>query len=320
MRAPPEFESCCAATADKVCAIVVSFFPDVATLRKLVTAALPQVDALVIVDNATSDDAFGKCCADLENDKTIILKQPVNIGLAAAFNRGIRWARERGFSHVLLLDQDSEPAQGMVETLLQAFSSPLAGSRIAAIGPRFHDAREDRFAPFVRFGFPVNRKIYDPGKEGLVACDFLISSGSLISLTALLDIGPMDESLFIDNIDLEWSFRATAKGYALIGVTATTMHHRLGRSRQRLPFGLGDIMVHDPIRLYYIMRNRLLLYRLPHTPALWIAQDLPRAAVKFLLFSTLIPPRMHNVRFMLAGLRDGLRGRRGPYHDRGRKR
>ena len=165
----------------------------------------------------------------------------------------------------------------------------------------------------MRIGFPVNRKIYSTGTDGLVDTDFLISSGSLIPLAVLDDIGAMDEGLFIDNVDLEWSFRARSKGYALVGVCAATMHHRLGHSRRQLPFGLGHIVVHDPIRLYYIMRNRLLLYRLPHTPAVWIAQDVPRVAIKFLLFSVLIRPRLHNVRFMLAGLRDGLLGRTGPF-------
>ena len=284
-----------------------------AALRRLVAATMPQVDALVVVDNGTSDAAFDEFCAHVENDKVVILKQPRNIGLAAAFNRGIAWARERGFSHVLLLDQDSEPAQGMVGALMQAFTASSSGRRIAAVGPRFHDAREDRYAPFVRIGFPVSRKIYNTGKDGLVDCDFLISSGSLIPLAVLDDIGAMDEGLFIDNVDLEWSFRASAKGYTLIGVCTTTMHHRLGHSRRQLPFGLGHIVVHDPIRLYYIMRNRLLLYRLPHTPAVWIAQDVPRVAVKFLLFSVLIRPRLRNVRFMMAGLRDGLIGRTGPF-------
>ncbi len=311
--APSEDQRTHEKTALKVCAIVVSFFPDIATLRRLFIATIPQVDALVVVDNGTSDAAFDEFCAYTENDKVVILKQPRNIGLAAAFNCGIAWARERGFSHVLLLDQDSEPAQGMVGALMQAFTASSSSRRVAAVGPRFHDAREDRYAPFVRIGFPVSRKIYSTGKDGLVDCDFLISSGSLIPLDVVDDIGAMDEGLFIDNVDLEWSFRALAKGYALIGVCTTTMHHRLGHSRRQLPFGLGRIVVHDPIRLYYIMRNRLLLYRLPHTPAVWIAQDVPRVAVKFLLFSVLIRPRPRNIRFMLAGLRDGLIGRTGPF-------
>jgi rhamnosyltransferase len=298
-------------TTCKVCAIVVSYFPDVTTLRRLFTATVPQVGALVIVDNGTSDTSFDGFCAQVKSDHIIILKQPRNIGLAAAFNCGIAWADKNGFSHVLLLDQDSEPAQGMVDTLMRSFSTASTGRKVAAVGPRFHDPRENRYAPFVRVGFPVNHKIYNTGKDGLVECDFLISSGSLIPLTALADIGTLDEGLFIDNVDLEWSFRARAKDYALIGVCTTTMHHHLGLSRRRLPFGLGHIVVHDPIRLYYIMRNRLLLYRLPHTPALWIAQDLPRVAVKFLLFALVAPPRLRNIRFMLTGLRDGLFGRRG---------
>ncbi|MCL5807656.1 MAG: glycosyltransferase family 2 protein [Deltaproteobacteria bacterium] len=311
--ASPETQSRHAISAHTVCAIVVSFFPDVAALRRLFAATLPQVDALVIADNGTSDAAFDGFCAHVESDKVVILKQCRNIGLAAAFNRGIAWARENGFSHVLLLDQDSEPVPGMVDALIQAFADSPARRRIAAVGPRFHDAREDRYAPFVRVGFPVNRKIFTPGKGGLVDCDFLISSGSLIPLVAIDDIGAMDEGLFIDNVDLEWSFRALAKGYALIGVCTTTMHHRLGQSRRRLPFGLGQFVVHDPIRLYYIMRNRLLLYHLPHTPAVWIVQDLPRVVFKFLLFTILVCPRRRNVRFMLTGLRDGLLGRSGPF-------
>jgi rhamnosyltransferase len=305
-----------APTAPKVCAIVVSFFPDIATFRRLFIATIPQVDALVVVDNGTSDAAFEGFCAQVESDRLVILNQHRNIGLAAAFNCGIAWARERGFSHVLLLDQDSEPAQGMVGALMQAFTSSSSGRRVAAVGPRFHDAREDRYAPFVRIGFPFNRKIYSMGTDGLVDADFLISSGSLIPLDAVDDIGEMEEGLFIDNVDLEWSFRARFKGYVLVGVGMATMHHRLGHGRWRLPFGLGHIVVHDPIRLYYIMRNRLLLYRLPHTPAVWIAQDMPRVAFKFLLFSVLIRPRLRNVHFMLAGLHDGLLRRTGPFVER----
>jgi rhamnosyltransferase len=60
------------------------------------------------------------------------------------------------------------------------------------------------------------------------------------------------------------------------------------------------------------MRNRLTLYRLPHTPRVWIAQDLPRVLAKFLIFAVLVAPRRRNVRYMLRGLVDGLRGRSGP--------
>lgn len=312
MTVRPEAPPFPAAADHRVCAVVVAYFPDAAGLRRLFAATLPQVSALVLVDNGAGDAALRQADVPADKGGIVLLKQERNIGLAAAFNRGIAWARQGGYTHVLLLDQDSEPAPGMVAALGQALAASLGGRRIAAVGPRFHDAREDRFAPFVRVGFPLNHKIYDGGPDGLVACDFLISSGSLIPLEVLAEVGAMDEGLFIDNVDLEWGFRALAKGYALAGVCRATMHHRLGRGRRSLPLGLGHIVVHDPGRLYYIMRNRLLLYGLPHTPALWIAQDLPRVVAKFLLFSLLVPPRLRNIRHMLMGLRDGLRGRRGP--------
>jgi rhamnosyltransferase len=296
----------------KVCAIVVSYFPAVATLQRLVTATLPQVNALVLVDNGTSDPVFEDYSSKIGKDGIVVLKQRGNTGLAAAFNRGIAWAREQGFSHVLLLDQDSEPAPGMVRALLNALAAPYGKGKIAAVGPRFHDAREGQYAPFVRIGFPFNRKIVCKESEGLIDTDFLISSGSLIPISVFDDVGGMEEGLFIDNVDLEWCFRARHKGYALIGVCSATMHHRLGHGRRQMPAGLRSIVVHDPIRLYYIMRNRVLLYHLPHTPAVWIAQDVLRVPFKFFLFSVLIPPRLKNIRFMLSGLRDGLSGRTGP--------
>jgi len=123
----------------------------------------------------------------------------------------------------------------------------------------------------------------------------------------------MDAHLFIDNVDLEWCFRAQALGYSLYGVCGARMHHRLGDARQQLPLGLGRVVVHAPVRLYYMMRNRVALYRRPYTPRRWIAQDIPRLLLKFALFSLLLAPRRHNTRMMLRGLYDGLRNRLDRY-------
>jgi len=57
------------------------------------------------------------------------------------------------------------------------------------------------------------------------------------------------------------------------------------------------------------------LYRRAYTPKRWIAQDLPRLVVKFLLFTVLVPPRRKNLRCMLAGLRAGVMGRSTPPPD-----
>ncbi|WP_254425008.1 glycosyltransferase family 2 protein [Rhodanobacter sp. B04] len=293
-----------------VCAVIVSYQPEPAAISSLVDKVAIQVGAVALVDNASAGGWQQALAESLSHRGGALLEQPYNLGLAAAQNIGIAWARSHGYRHVLLLDQDSEPDAGMVASLRQALQA-LAPNRIAAVGPRFHDLREHRDAPFVRIGFPLNRKLWCASDTQHIACDFLISSGALIPLEVIDRVGPMDEGLFIDNVDLEWSFRARAQGYALYGACAATMHHRLGDARRALPFGIGQVVVHGPLRLYYMMRNRLLLYRMPHTPRAWVAQDVPRVLAKLLLFGVLIGPRLRNLRCMLRGLRDGWRGQRG---------
>ncbi|MEO9089395.1 MAG: glycosyltransferase family 2 protein [Rhodanobacter sp.] len=298
-----------------VCAVVVSYHPDPVVVAKLVDLLSRQVGAVVLVDNGSDGDWQSDMTASLHVAGGILMPQSRNLGLAAAQNLGIEWAREQGFAYVLLLDQDSEPEDGMVASLREALLGLSGAGLVAAVGPRFHDLREHRDAPFVRVRFPLNRKLWCEQPAQTIACDFLISSGMLIPLAVLDRVGAMDAGLFIDNVDLEWGFRAQAQGYSLHGVCAATMHHRLGDARRMLPFGLGQVVVHGPVRLYYMMRNRVRLYRLPYTPRTWIAQDLPRVLVKLLLFGVLIGPRWRNLRFMLRGLRDGLRGNEGALPD-----
>jgi len=292
-----------------VCAVIVTYQPDADALNALLDAVKPQVGAVVVVDNA-SDGIWQQALEHTQSD-VALLRQPCNVGLAVAQNAGIDWARTHGCRYVLLLDQDSEPGAGMVAALLKALQALSTDNKVGAVGPRFHDRREDRDAPFVRVGFPRSQKLWCETEAQCIACDFLISSGALIPLDVIDRVGTMDAGLFIDNVDMEWSFRARAKGYTLYGVCAATMQHHLGDERRALPFGAGSIVVHGPPRLYYMMRNRLRLYGMRQTPAVWIAQDVPRVLVKLLFFGVLIGPRWRNLRFMLRGLWDGLMGRQG---------
>jgi rhamnosyltransferase len=299
-----------------VCAVVVTYHPDVALLATQLDALQSQAGRVVVVDNATPGPAVRELCAAWPNVELLALTE--NLGLAAALNAGITAARAKpGVAHVLLMDQDSVPEPGMVAQLKAALGRQSRHARVAAVGPRFHDPREGVDAPFVRIGFPVNRQLHCDGDCNDVACDFLITSGSLVPLRALDGIGGMDESLFIDNVDLEWCFRATSKGYALFGVCGARMLHHHGATRHRVPGVPRGVVVHTPRRLFYMMRNRVLLYRRACTPRRWIAQDVPRLVVKFLLFALLIAPRRKNVRCMLAGLRAGIAGHATPPPDMG---
>ena len=67
------------------------------------------------------------------------------------------------------------------------------------------------------------------------------------------------------------------------------MEHRLGGSLR--PRSLGRCMTtyrHSPVRQRYMMRNRLTLYRRPHSPPSWVARDCLRTAGRALLRLTAI--------------------------------
>jgi rhamnosyltransferase len=155
-----------------------------------------------------------------------------------------------------------------------------------------------------------NRHVRPRRDDQLIPCDFLISSGSLLPVDAYRRVGPFDESLFVDNVDLEWCMRARAAGFSLYGVAAAHLEHQLGEARLRV----GDkvrLVVHSPERLYYMTRNRLLLYRRPYMPLKWKIKDSLRIVAKFTATMVFLAPRREYARMTWRGLRDAWRLRAG---------
>ncbi|WP_411722082.1 glycosyltransferase family 2 protein [Mycetocola sp.] len=294
-------------SAGRTFAVIVAYEPDLELLGSAVDAVQAQVDRLLIFDNASASPALHRYYDSLV-EGVDIQRSAENVGIAAAINVAITKARAAGFDQLLILDQDSVIGEGLVTILTHALREHAGGTRVAAVGPQFYDVRTGHVAPFITVGFPMSRKLFG-GPGQVVECDFLISSGSLLSLDAVASVGGMDESLFIDNVDLEWSFRARHRGYKLFGVCDARMAHQIGEHVD-IPV-LGKQTVHSTTRLYYIMRNRVLLYRRRETPRVWIAQDVPRVLLKFLKMSLFVSPRGAYTKAMLGGLRDGIRGRAG---------
>ena len=97
----------------------------------------------------------------------------------------------------------------------------------------------------------------------------MITSGTLLYLDALASIGGMKESYFIDNIDLEWCFRAKSKGYELIGTDEAVLYHAIGERSSNPLVRAGIMAQHNPQRSYFSSRNRVHLYSVDYSPAGW---------------------------------------------------
>lgn len=291
---------------NKLYAIVVTFHPNVETFFRLLTLLSPQVEKILQIDNATPD--LGENNVVINNlDKIINIK---NVGVAAAYNQGIMKARLEGATHVMLFDQDSLPAEDLIQVMLSVLGKVTRdGVKVAALGPNYTDAKGSYQSPFVKIkGLRLVR--LDTGRKESVEVDHLISSGCLIDLEALNEIGPFEDRLFIDYVDTEWCLRARHLGYKLLGVTNAKMVHDLGDHFIKI-FG-KYIPTHSPLRHYYIMRNGIWLIRQSWVGWRWRILDSIRLLKIFLVFSCFSKnKRLDHLKMMVRGFVHGIRGRLG---------
>ncbi len=266
------------------CAIVVSFEPDIPVLLALLAQITEQADC-VLVDNGSSSaqdflpqaEALPRCVQVIALD--------TNRGLAAGMNLGLEQVRARGYGFAVLFDQDSQVPSSFFANMHSAFleADRLCEQRVAALGPRIVSPVTGRSMPFTLFSRVWRRRDQRlPGSSRLYRAEFLISSGCMLSMAALAEVGPMREPYFIDNVDLEWCFRARAKGYHLVGTDHTVLHHSIGVPSDHWAVRRGLLVAHSPRRSYFSTRNRFALYREPYAPWGWILRDLPRFVLKTL--------------------------------------
>ena len=293
-----------------VIAVIVTYIPDHARLQGLLTALASSVDGAVLVDNGSTH--FDEPRLVRAFPSLVLRRLGANTGLAAAQNIGTDVARRLGASYVLFLDQDSVPQENMVLRLRQTLECLTAeGCKVGAVGPRFRSAAAvgDGLSTFLRLGkFWVHRIACDSDSVA-VECDALISSGSLVPVDVLDDVGGMEEGLFIDQVDTEWWLRARAKGYRLFGACGALLEHRMGEDVHRLWFGRWrNLFRHKPFRYYYIFRNTIALLRRDYVPLVWKLYQLRWLAALFVTFGILGGRNFLELKMMLRGIRDGVRG------------
>lgn len=298
----------------RVIAVAVTYQPDLVLFQRAVRACRCQVAHFLVIDNGSSkqcQDALMAICKDEACEFVPLL---INLGVAVAQNHGIYLARRAEATHILLLDQDSVAAPDMVLRLFSVINGiSHAGRRIAAVGPRLVDRRSGYTAPFIHFGLLRVKRLLCPKAPGVaLETDFLVASGALIPVAVLDEIGLMEEGLFIDNVDLEWSFRARHRGFVLLGACDAVLSHSVGD--QVLHVVGRALYRHGPLRQYYIMRNRILLYKRIYSPWGWIINDFFRMLVKVAIFGLVFSPRLKNLSMMMRGMWDGFCGRNGPFN------
>lgn len=293
--------------------VTVTFHPDFLLLQSQLQA-LPRDCLKLLVDNASSADAqraLYALCATVPNVHVVV--NEANIGLAAALNQGVAFARHMRSSayFCLLLDQDSEPEPNSLAALVAGFKDLQAqGESVACVGPLLIDATTNLSHGFHQATHWRWRRLYPSARAKPVRCTNLNGSGTLVSIDLFLRLGGLDESLFIDHVDTEWSFRVLARGYTLWGIPNAIFKHRMGQGSLRYWwFGWRVWPSRSPFRHRYLFRNALKLICRPYVPKVWKFWAVIKLALTFAIHALFDSHRIIQIQAMFQGMRDGLRSR-----------
>ncbi len=237
----------------RVVAVVVTW-----NRRDLLTEALQAVlaqtrppDAVVVVDNASTDGTAQLLAADFEHVE--VLTSPRNLGGAGGFALGIRHALGRDACDLLwLMDDDTVPRATALETLIAARSA-YAGRPPALVGSRvvWTDGRDH----------PMNtpRRRLGASRADIrraAACGCLpVRSASFVSV--LVDAAVVRSrglplaDYFLWNDDFEFTTRLIRGQVGLLCPASVVVHHTA-------TYGSTDI---DPgARFFYEVRNKVWVF------------------------------------------------------------
>ena len=266
-------------------ACVICYRATRSDIDALVSVAAAETEAVLVIDN--SPDPGGDL-ASIAGRSVTYVPMSANHGTAGAMNEAWRRVRTAGVDHLISFDQDSQPPAGMVTALVSSLVRlQRERRRIGAIGPVKVDPRTGRPLRLLR---PVRwRKRYAAPEPGDVPVDHLITSGCLIPRQVFDDVGDANEQLFLDYVDIEWCLRARRRGYELICDARVAMPHVIGDQVVRV--GRWSVPLHTPSRNGLLVRNHLLLWRVPAMPVSWLLGDLRQVVLKLIIHLTVAPPR-----------------------------
>ena len=278
----------------------VIFRPDLSLLNDMVSTVTRDCSVVYVHMNGPHSEAVESC---FEAVGAAVSRSAENVGLGAGLNRVMAAAAEAGHRHVLLLDQDSSPPEGLATDLaarLQHLES--LDHKIAAIGPRLSAPERSGY-----LAIKPHRRARAAG-DPPGAVEFLPTSGTLISVEAWLRVGPFRGDYFIGGIDVEWGQRAWAHGFASVLVDDVTMVHRWGEIN--VDRGRPQILRQPAMRIHYYVRNATHGMTLSHMSFRWKRWQAVRLIGQVFL---LVRYRSDfSIGRLARAVRDGWSGRLGP--------
>jgi GT2 family glycosyltransferase len=211
-----------------------------------VSSALSQVDEVIVVDNASSDDSLTQLSTAFRGDRRVkIVRNQENLGFAAGCNIGVDHS-SGGYLFFLnpdcVLEPDSlkhlvrvlkdDPNVGMVGGLLVNYDgTEQAGGRRAIPTPWRSFVRafglnrwSDRW-PKLFFDFYLHNQ---PIPRHPIEVEAISGACMMVKRETVENVGSWDEGYFLHCEDLDWCMRFRQKGWKILFAPEARVIHAAG--------------------------------------------------------------------------------------------
>ncbi|MEQ8304004.1 MAG: glycosyltransferase family 2 protein [Cyclobacteriaceae bacterium] len=226
----------------EVAGVVVLYNPD-GNVTSNIDSYLHQVERLFVVDNSEfiNKEIVSKVSS---NKKVKYIGNRGNRGVAFALNKGIDAAIEEGFRWLLTMDQDTSLPEGAVETMYK-FGAVSCADNVGLVSPKhIPEQKESKIDDFVQVSYTM-------------------TSGNLLNLDSVREVGGFIDDLFIDHVDHEFCFRLNRAGYKIFESDGIAIEHKLGEDINKAFLGYKvAVRGHSPFRLFYMVRNGLIVSKI----------------------------------------------------------
>ncbi|MEN6356231.1 MAG: glycosyltransferase [Armatimonadota bacterium] len=285
-----------------ICAAIITYHPD-SELSSRVCVIARQVDKILLVDNGSNEHESDILAETISQTGADIIHNTSNVGIAAALNQAVEWAREHGYAWLLTMDQDTLLAESAVSAYALALES-VNDAKVAVMGANFNDKLT---------GLPL---MPEDSFCGSAAMDVktVITSGSLMSMEAVDAIGRFREDFFIDYVDDEYCLRALRMGFRVMLTREPLIEHAIGSPRWHSILGRKLISPHMSIeRQYYISRNYVAMIKeFWRYERQWLVGMTKTRIKQIILLIMFEDHRAVKLWYAFKGLIDGLLGRMEP--------
>lgn len=224
----------------KIAAVVILYYPHENVIENI-SSYFNSVEKLYLVDNTETSSKL-----TTDNLKrfpgAVYVHDGENKGIAERLNHVGNLALKDGFDWLLTMDQDSSFGDQTFTNYLNCLSSFEKRKNVSM------------------FGINHVKELDNPDICNAVNVNHLITSGSVLNLQLMNEIGGFDEKLFIDEVDFEYCLRSVVKGFSIIQFANIFLTHNLGQTSQHRSFKTSKLtprVLHSPVRIYYMTRNFL---------------------------------------------------------------